>query len=145
MLILAADQAEVAVVAILGHRLADHDLEVLLFVVPVPDVAAVDADDDRFLRDGRLAAAGRHPHARLAGAEIGVLPGGDLVQMLADGLGVGRAGDRQDVLEQSGRHAEGHQGGPAALQVEQFRRGVLGEQLGQRAEGLAVPGWQRQR
>ena len=49
--ILAADQAEVAVVAILGHRLADDDLELLLLVVPVPEVAAVDPDNDRFPRD----------------------------------------------------------------------------------------------
>ena len=66
------------------------------------------------------------------------MPGGDLVQMLADGLGVGGAGDRQDVLEQGGGHAEGDQRGPAGFQIQQLRGGVFGEQLGQRAEGLAV-------
>jgi hypothetical protein len=76
--------------------------------------------------------------ARLAGAEVGVLPGGNLVQMLADGFRIGRAGDRQDVPEQSGGHAEGDQRAPAALQMKQLRGGVVSEQLGQRAEGLAV-------
>jgi hypothetical protein len=37
------------VIAPQGHRLADDDLEVALFVVPVPDVAAINADDDRLL------------------------------------------------------------------------------------------------
>jgi hypothetical protein len=60
------------------------------------------------------------------------------VQVAADGLGVGRVGDRQDVLEQGSGHAEGDQGCPAALQIQQLRGGVLGEQFGQRAEGLAV-------
>jgi hypothetical protein len=36
--------------------------------------------------------------ARRLTAEVAILPGGDLVQMLANGLG--GAGDRQDVLEQ---------------------------------------------
>ena len=66
------------------------------------------------------------------------MPVGDLVQVLADGFGVCRVGDRQDVLEQGGGQAEGDQRGPAALQIQQLRRGVFGEQLGQRAEGLAV-------
>ncbi len=138
--ILAADEAEVAVVAILGHRLADDDLELLLFIVPVPEVAAIDPDDDRFPWDRRWLASGGTviPGARLAGAEVGLMPVGDLVQVLADGLGVGRIGDRQDVPEQGGGHAEGDQRGPAALQIQQLRGGVFGEQLGQRAEGLAV-------
>src|SRR3954454_2875946 len=58
--------------------------------------------------------------------------------MLADGLGIGRVGDRQDGLEQGGGHAEGDQGCPTALQIQQIRCGVLGEQLGPRADGLAV-------
>jgi hypothetical protein len=33
-----------------GHGFANHDLEVVFLVVPVPDIAAVDADDDRCLR-----------------------------------------------------------------------------------------------
>jgi hypothetical protein len=49
--ILVADQAEVAVVAILNHRLADDDLEVPLLVVPVPEVATVDPDNNGFPRD----------------------------------------------------------------------------------------------
>ena len=49
--ILAADQAEVAVVAVLGHRLADDDLELLPLVVPVPEVATVDPDNNGFPRD----------------------------------------------------------------------------------------------
>jgi hypothetical protein len=111
--------------------------------VPVPEVATVDPDNDRFPRHRRWLVSGGTviPQARLAGAEVGVLPGGDLVQMLANGLG--GAGDRQDVLEQGGGHAEGDQGCPTALQIQQLRGGVLGEQLGQRTEVSA--GWQRQR
>jgi hypothetical protein len=52
--ILAGNQAEVAVIAPSAQGLADDDLEVALLVVPVPEIAAVDADDDRFLRE-RLA------------------------------------------------------------------------------------------
>jgi hypothetical protein len=138
--ILVADQAEVAVVAILGPRLADDDLELLPLVVPVPEIATVDPDNDRFPRDRRWLVSGGTviAQARLAGAEVGVVPGGDPVQVLADGLWVGRAGDRQDILEQGGHHAKGDQGCPAALQVEQLRGAVVSEQLGQRAEGLAV-------
>ena len=76
--ILAADQAEVAVIPILGHRLANDDLELLPLVMPVPEVATVDPDNDRFLRDRRWLVSGGTviPQARLAGAEVGVLPGG---------------------------------------------------------------------
>src|SRR3954471_15414047 len=68
--ILAADQADVAVVAILGHRLADDDLELLPLVVPVPEVATVDPHNDRFPRDRRWLVSGGTviPQARLAGA-----------------------------------------------------------------------------
>jgi hypothetical protein len=34
-----------------GHRLADDDLEVPLLIVPVPEIAAVDPDNNRFPRD----------------------------------------------------------------------------------------------
>jgi hypothetical protein len=70
------------IVAILGHRLAD---------------------DDRFPRDRRWLTSGGVviPAARLAGAKIGVLPSGDLVQMLADGLGVGRAGAGRTSLSKA--------------------------------------------
>jgi hypothetical protein len=51
LLILTSDKTEVAVIAPAGHEFADHDLKVVLFVMPVPDIAAVDADDDRCLRE----------------------------------------------------------------------------------------------
>src|SRR3954467_9640778 len=68
--ILVADQTEVAVITILGHRLADDDLELLLLVMPVPEVAAVDPDDDRFPWDRRWPSSGGTfiPGARLNGA-----------------------------------------------------------------------------
>src|SRR3954471_16861890 len=50
LVIMGLDQAEGAVVPNLRHRLADDDLELLAFVVPVAQVGAVDADDDRPLR-----------------------------------------------------------------------------------------------
>src|SRR4051812_1856919 len=76
LLILASDKAEVAVIAIRSQGFADHDLEVVLFVVPVPDVAAIDADDDRSLRE-RLVLA-RVKATQLFAAEIGVVTAGDL-------------------------------------------------------------------
>jgi hypothetical protein len=91
-----------------------------------------DPDNDRFPRHRRWLVSGGTviPEIRLAGAEIGVLPEGNLVQVAADSLGVGRAGHWQDVLEQGSGHTEGDQGCPAALQIQQLRGGVLGEQLG---------------
>ena len=85
LLILAPDQAEVTVIATCGHGFADDDLEIVLFVVPVPDVAAVDADDDCRLRE-RLAIGGTAlDGTRLLAAEAGFVAGGNLVQATADG------------------------------------------------------------
>ena len=79
MLILAPDEAEVAVIATRGQGFANPDLEVVFLVVPVPDVAAVDADDDRCLRE-RLAFARTTVNAtRLLAAEVGIVAGSDLV------------------------------------------------------------------
>src|SRR4051794_22685390 len=50
------------------------------------------------------------------------------------------AADRQDVLQQAGGHTVGHQRGPARLEIEQLRGGMLGEEPGQRAEALGNPG-----
>ena len=135
--ILAGNEAEVAVIAPRGHGLADDDLEVALFVVPVPDVAAVDADDDRFLRE-RLAIIRTAFKANwLLAAKISFMAGGNLVQVAANGAGVGGAADRQNLFQQLGSQAEGNQRGPFRFQIQQLRGGVLGEQLAQRAEGLA--------
>ncbi len=96
------NQAEVAVVPNLGHRLADDDLELLPFVMPVAQVGAVDADDDRPLRYGQLLAVGRvaftFSEAGLSIAEFGLLSKRDLVQVVANGGGIGPDIDRQDVL-----------------------------------------------
>ena len=61
---------------------------------------------------------------------------GNLVQVAANGAGVGGAADRQNFFQQLGRQAEGNQRGPFRFQIQQLRSGVLGEQLAQRAEGL---------
>jgi hypothetical protein len=109
--------------------------------VPVPEVATVDPDNDRFPRHRRWLVSGGTviPQARLAGAEVGVLPGGDLVQMLANGLG--GAGDRQDVLEQGGGHAEGDQGCPTALHQRLSRYSSSGAvcSVNSSASGLKCP------
>ena len=47
--------------------------------------------------------------ARLLIAEVGLLTAGNLVQVVADGGGIGFDIDRQNVLQQAGCHAEGHQ------------------------------------
>ena len=105
------NQAEVAVVPNLGHRLADDDLELLPFVVPVAQVGAVDADDDRPLRHGQLLSTGgvSFNDAGPFITELGLLSKRDLVQVVADGGGIGSDIDRQDVLQQAGCQAEGHQ------------------------------------
>ncbi len=65
-------------------------------------LAAVDADDDRRLRDWpRLAIDGPALNATgLLGAEVGFVAGSDPVQVTAEGRGVNGAADRQDVLQQ---------------------------------------------
>src|SRR4051812_39590028 len=62
------------------------------------------------------------------GAEVGLMADGDPVQVAANGRGVGAAADRQDLLQQLGGQAVGDQRRPAGFQVEQLRRGVLGQQ-----------------
>ena len=107
--ILTADQAEITVVAILGHRLADDDLEVPLLVMPVPEIAAVDPDDDRFPWDRRHLTSGR---TVIDSSSAGSPPRSASCRAatwcrcwrMVSGF---RAGDRQDVPEQSGGHAEG--------------------------------------
>src|SRR5690242_10904422 len=47
LVVVGLDQAEVTVPAVFGHGLADDDLELPLLVVPVADVATIDADEDR--------------------------------------------------------------------------------------------------
>jgi len=77
--ILAADEAEVTIVAILGHRLADDDFKVPLPVMPVPEVTTVDSDNDHavltilFLSD---TVGGRIHDKRLAEATPYPLPAG---------------------------------------------------------------------
>jgi hypothetical protein len=135
--ILTGDQADIPVIAPYGHGLADHDLDVALFVVPVPDVAAIEADDDRRLRE-RLALARTTVKAtRRLAAAVGVVTGSDLVQVAANGAGIGGAADRQHLIQQLGSQAEGDQRGPFGFQIEPLRCGVVCEQHAQRAEGLA--------
>jgi len=97
------NQAEVAVVPNLGHRLADDDLELLPFVVPVAQVGAVDANDDRPLRYGQLLSVGgialNFNETGPLIAEFGLLSKCYLVQVVADGRGVGPGIDWQDVLQ----------------------------------------------
>jgi hypothetical protein len=132
--ILAGD--EVAVITARSQGLADDDLEVALFIVPVPEVAAVDADDDRFLRE-RLAIIRTAFKANwLLAGKISFMANGNLVQVAANSAGVGGAADRQNLFQQLGSQAEGNQRGPPGFQIQQFRSDVLGEQLAQRAEGL---------
>src|SRR4051794_33503883 len=142
LVIMGLNQAEVAVVPNLGHRLADNDLELLPFVVPVAQVGAVDADDDWPLRYGQLLAIGRvvfnFSGAGLSIAEFGLLSKRNLVQVVANSRCIGSDIDRQHVLQQAGCQAEGHQRCPAGLEVEQLRGGMLGKQPSQRAEGLAT-------
>jgi hypothetical protein len=59
LLILAPDKAQVAVIAIRGHGFADHDLEVVSLVIPVPDIAAVEANDDESIKFGSSWVSGR--------------------------------------------------------------------------------------
>ena len=110
LVIMGLNQAEVAVVPNLRHRLADDDLELLPFVVPVAQVCAVDANDDRPLRYGQPLAVGRvafdFSEAGLSIAEFGLLSKRDLVQVVADGRCVGPGIDRQHVLQQAGCQAD---------------------------------------
>jgi hypothetical protein len=62
--------------------------------MPVPDVAAVDADDDRFLGDRLVIIRIAFQANRLLAAKISFMAGSDLVQVAANGAGVGGAADR---------------------------------------------------
>jgi hypothetical protein len=109
LLILTPDQAEVAVIAIRGHGFADHDLEVMFLIVPVPDVATIDADDDGCLRERLTVDPTLVKPTRLLAAEVSFMAGGNLVQVTADGRGVSGAADRENVLQQLRCHAVGNQ------------------------------------
>jgi hypothetical protein len=85
--------------------------------VPVPEVAAIDADDDRVLPDLPLPTIGRSvlDATRSPVTKVGFVPGGDLVQVAANSAGIGGAADRQDLFQQLGSQAEGDQRGPSGL------------------------------
>src|SRR5690242_8767829 len=70
LLILAVDQAEIPVLTTRGQGLADHDLEVAFLVMPVADVAAINADDDRALPElSRPTRGGSGEHAEAWGGD----------------------------------------------------------------------------
>src|SRR3712207_872605 len=73
--ILTGDEAKVAVITARSQGLADDDLEVALLVVPVPEVAAVDADDDRFLRERLAIIRAAFQANRLLAAKISFMAG----------------------------------------------------------------------
>ena len=129
-------EAEIAGLAILRHRAADDDLEVAGLLAPVADVAAVQPDHDPPLRGRQLLPVGRAAvdEAGPLLAELGLGPLGDPQHVRADGAGVDRGPDRQDVGEQPGRGGVGHERGPAGLEVEPLRRDVVREQVLERRE-----------
>ena len=69
-------------------------------VVLVPDIATIDADDDRFRRQRPAVDRTLVKPNRLFVAEIGVVTAGDLVQVPADVRGVSGAADQQNVFQQ---------------------------------------------
>ena len=62
----------------------------------------------------------------------------DPVQMTPNRRNIGPI-YRQHVLQQIHRHAIGHQRRPFGLEIQELRRGMLGEKSGQRAERPAFP------
>jgi hypothetical protein len=52
--IVAMHQTDILSITIFRHRPADDDLEVGLAILPVADIAAVEANDDAALRDRQL-------------------------------------------------------------------------------------------
>jgi hypothetical protein len=133
-----APKADRTVVAACGYGLTGHDLEVTLPVIPVPDVAAINADDDRILLDlplpsigGSVIDAAQAPITKTVPCRAATLcRWRRIVQALAV-LPIDRTSFSSWAVRSKNER------GPSGLQVEQLRSGVLGEQLAQRAESLA--------
>ena len=106
----------------------NENVEILLFLMPVLDGAAVDADDHPVLLDLFPPGIGETAldEVRLFGTEVSFLPGNDPMEVAADRRNVDGAPDRQDLLEQLRGQVNGNQQVPFGLQVEQFRTDVLG-------------------
>ena len=106
--VMGVNKAEVAVRAIGGHGLGDHDLEMRLLLVPRADIAAIDSDRDASFRQRH---GGPIPRACLDEEDLFICqfafhtPGG-LVKMVAHGLGIQALADGQDILEKMGRDPE---------------------------------------
>jgi hypothetical protein len=137
LLVVAVHQAEVACVTILRHRPADDDLEVAGLLGPVADVAAVEPNHDPPLRVGEMAPVDRAAvdEARPLVAEFRLGPLGHPHHVFADGGGVDRLPDGQDVSRHGGRGGIGCQRGPSGLEIEPLRRDVVGEKLVERRDG----------
>jgi hypothetical protein len=76
--------------------------------------------------------------ARALLPELGLAPFGNLVQMVPDGGGVGRGGDRQNILQKIDGHTVENEGSPLGFEIEQFGGGVFSQEPGQRPERLGL-------
>jgi hypothetical protein len=128
--IVAMHQTDVSGVAVFGHRLANDDLEVGLSVLPVPDVAAIQADHDAPLRKRQPCPVGRatFDEAGPLLREFGFGTLGHTQHVLAQRGRIGAGRDRKDVGKQFDRSGVRHERCPARLQVEPFRGDMVGDQ-----------------
>ena len=106
------------------------------------DVNAVQAHNPRGRwLEKRVAIA----HALTRFAPLRFQPLGGPVYLHLNGRGIEVLGNRQHLLEQLDGEAIRHQGRKLRFQIHQLRRGALGQEFRQRAEGFRAGGSQGQR
>ena len=137
LVVMALDEAKIPARTIRWNGFADRHLEMRLIGFSGSDVSAIDSNRDRPFRIGQLfplRGAG-FDEAEAFFGQFGFHPRRHSSQMPADGTRAQLIADRQHVLKKIGRDAKRCQRCPFRFQREQFRRDVVGQQLGQWAEG----------
>lgn len=122
-------------IAVLGQGSADNQLEILLAVAPIANVATVEPDDDPAFRNRQIGPVARAGilHERDALFRQFILdPVCGTKRMLSNRGGVDAALDGQHIGHQCGRGGVGHEGCPFRLKIEPLRRDVARDQFPQR-------------
>src|SRR5712691_7248506 len=122
------------------HTLADNDLEVMLLVQPIADVAPVNAHDEEALRQGQeLPLTGITLNKiRLFVPQLRFQSLGNLERVIPNGFDVQGEIKRQKVLEGIETHAIGDERGPLGFHIKQLRGDRLGQQSRQGPKGYGL-------
>jgi hypothetical protein len=117
--------------------LADNDFEMLLFLLPVADIATIDPDREGAIGDGQgLPVGGTALHkGPLLVAQFVFAALGHRERMVLDGGRIERRLHGEKVLQRLRGQAVGHQRGPLGLHEEQLGSHRVSHQRVQRPEG----------